>query len=46
MAFTSYEAMPLDQMLNLLYHPVRNEFRGRTAIEAQISAINPIDGTQ
>ena len=34
------------QRLDLLYRPVRNEFRGRTAIEAQISAINPIDGTQ
>ena len=30
------------QRLDLLYRPVRNDFRGRTAIEAQIPAINPI----
>ena len=28
------------QKLDLLYRPVRNDFRGRTAIEAQIAAIN------
>ena len=30
------------QKLDLLYRPVRNDFRGQTTIEAQISAINPI----
>ena len=30
------------QKLDLLYRPVRNEFRGRTAIEAQVAAIHPV----
>ena len=29
------------EVLDLLYRPIRNDFRGRVSIEAQILAINP-----